>query len=121
MTEELEQDLEELVETLPRSLTLRSLQAHYAHSIRGLRSTYRPQQHHPLLTVLMPASLDIATSIAIFEEILEADPYRTDGVDTYSNILYTEQKQAKLSQLAQHFMGVNKDRPEVSMVIGEHF
>lgn len=68
--------------------------------------------------VLPSIVLDIPTSIAIFEEILEADPYRTDGVDTYSNILYTEQKQAKLSQLAQHFMGVNKDRPEVSMVIG---
>lgn len=47
------------------------------------------------------------------------DPYRTDEVDTYSNILYTMKKQADLSQLAQHFMTVNKDRPEVSLVIGE--
>lgn len=54
----------------------------------------------------------------MFSDMREVDPYRTDEVDTYSNILYTMKKQADLSQLAQHFMAVNKDRPEVSLVIG---
>jgi hypothetical protein len=54
----------------------------------------------------------------MFNDMREVDPYRTDEVDTYSNILYTMKRQADLSQLAQHFMAVNKDRPEVSLVIG---
>ena len=32
---------------------------------------------------------------------------------------YTMKKQAELSQLTQHFMGVNKDHPEVSLAIGK--
>ena len=61
---------------------------------------------------------DYETALKLFGEVREIDPFRTDEVDTYSNILYTMKKQAELSQLAQHFMGVNKDRPEVSLTIG---
>jgi hypothetical protein len=62
---------------------------------------------------------DYDLSLQMFTTMRAVDPFRTDEVDTYSNILYTMKKQADLSQLAQHFMTVNKDRPEVSLVIGE--
>ena len=73
------------------------------------------------LTLFAPVNpTDYDTALKMFSDMREVDPYRTDEVDTYSNILYTMKKQADLSQLAQHFMAVNKDRPEVSLVIGKH-
>lgn len=65
--------------------------------------------------------IDYDLSLSLFTSMRSIDPFRTDEVDTYSNILYTMKKQADLSQLAQHFMGVNRDRPEVSLVIGKHY
>lgn len=40
MTPEIEEDLEDMVSIFPHSLHLRTLQALYAYSIRGLSSTY---------------------------------------------------------------------------------
>lgn len=69
--------------------------------------------------IRLSTRVDYDLSLEMFTSMRAVDPFRTDEVDTYSNILYTMKKQADLSQLAQHFMTVNKDRPEVSLVIGK--
>ncbi|KAF8342206.1 uncharacterized protein EI90DRAFT_2903838 [Cantharellus anzutake] len=98
MSPDLEEELDEMLQLFPESLYLKTLRARYAYSLR-----------------------DYEAAVKLFGEVRELDPFRTDDVDTYSNILYTMKKQAELSQLAQHFIGVNKDRPEVSLAIGNYY
>lgn len=43
---------------------------------------------------------DFESAEHMFEELLRADPYRIEGLDTYSNILYVKEKFASLSHLA---------------------
>lgn len=117
MTPELEKDLDGLVDLFPHSLHIRTLQAHYAYSIRGAFLSLCSRSYVTHEEILMRL-LDYDLSLEMFISMRATDPYRIDEVDTYSNILYTMKKQADLSQLAQHFMTINRDRPEVSLVIG---
>ncbi|CAA7261631.1 unnamed protein product [Cyclocybe aegerita] len=56
-----------------------------------------------------------------FEEIRAIDPNRIDDIDIYSNILYVTENRLKLSQLAHEFIALDKDRPEVCCLIGNHY
>ncbi|KAF8664373.1 hypothetical protein AX16_000744 [Volvariella volvacea WC 439] len=56
-----------------------------------------------------------------FERILSLDPYRIDDVDVFSNILYVTENSIKLSRLAQEFLALDKDRPEVCCLVGNHY
>ncbi|KAF9529366.1 hypothetical protein CPB83DRAFT_852543 [Crepidotus variabilis] len=58
---------------------------------------------------------------AQFDKILATDPERIDDVDIYSNILYVTDNQLKLSKLAHEFLALDKDRPEVCCLIGNHY
>ncbi|KAJ6629450.1 hypothetical protein B0H10DRAFT_2208835 [Mycena sp. CBHHK59/15] len=55
------------------------------------------------------------------DEILALDPYRIDDIDLFGNILYVVENKEKLSMLAQFFLGLNKDRPEVCCLVGNHY
>lgn len=55
-----------------------------------------------------------------FDQIYKLDPSRTDNLETYSNILYVMGNRAKLSQLAHHYMRVDRNRPETCCLIGKH-
>ncbi|KAI9617755.1 hypothetical protein KEM48_006999 [Puccinia striiformis f. sp. tritici PST-130] len=66
--------VEELKELFPSSLFLKSQQALIAYHVR-----------------------DFDTAETIFDSIYEADTYRVEDVDTYSNILYVMDKRANLS------------------------
>ncbi|EGN99880.1 hypothetical protein SERLA73DRAFT_106741 [Serpula lacrymans var. lacrymans S7.3] len=55
-----------------------------------------------------------------FERILSLDPYRIDDIDVYSNILYVTDNRLKLSRLAHDFLELDKDRPEVCCLVGNH-
>lgn len=57
----------------------------------------------------------------IFDQMAEVDPYRLDDIDTYSNILYVMEKKAKLSQLAQRYTELDKNRPEVCCLVGNYY
>ncbi|KAF8630657.1 hypothetical protein AX15_002807 [Amanita polypyramis BW_CC] len=56
-----------------------------------------------------------------FERILALDPYRIDDVDVFSNILYVTDNRLKLSKLAHEFLALDKDRPEVCCLVGNHY
>ncbi|KAF8554160.1 TPR-like protein [Imleria badia] len=56
-----------------------------------------------------------------FEKILTVAPYRVDDIDVYSNILYVTENRLKLSRLAHEFLELDKDRPEVCCLVGNHY
>ncbi|KAF9241549.1 hypothetical protein BU15DRAFT_44778 [Melanogaster broomeanus] len=56
-----------------------------------------------------------------FEKILAIAPYRVDDIDVYSNILYVTENRLKLSRLAHEFLELDKDRPEVCCLVGNHY
>ncbi|PPQ62808.1 hypothetical protein CVT24_000502 [Panaeolus cyanescens] len=56
-----------------------------------------------------------------FEQILSIDPQHMDDIDVYSNILYVSDNKTKLSKLAHEFLALDKDRPEVCCLIGNHY
>ncbi|XP_006461139.1 hypothetical protein AGABI2DRAFT_221677 [Agaricus bisporus var. bisporus H97] len=56
-----------------------------------------------------------------FEKILAQDPYRIDDIDIYSNILYVTDNKLKLSRLAHEFLALDKDRPEICCLVGNHY
>ncbi|PSR81158.1 hypothetical protein PHLCEN_2v6493 [Hermanssonia centrifuga] len=56
-----------------------------------------------------------------FKKILAIDPYRIDDIDVYSNILYVAENRIELSKLAHEFLALDKDRPEVCCLVGNHY
>lgn len=66
-------------------------------------------------------SKDFETSSSIFQELLVNDPYRLDGLDHYSNILYVMTDRPKLAFLAHLATSVDKFRPETCCVVGNYY
>jgi len=56
-----------------------------------------------------------------FEELLRADPYRLDNIDTYSNILYVKESKRALSCVAHNAVSLDKYRPETCCIIGNYY
>ncbi|KAJ6625584.1 hypothetical protein B0H10DRAFT_2002043 [Mycena sp. CBHHK59/15] len=56
-----------------------------------------------------------------FERILAIDPYRIEDIDIYSNILYVTDNRLKLSRLSNDFLTLDRDRPEVCCIVGNHY
>ncbi|KAJ7497357.1 hypothetical protein FB451DRAFT_1211148 [Mycena latifolia] len=63
-------------------------------------------------------SHDFKQAQAQFERILAIDPYRIEDIDIYSNILYVTDDRLKLSRLANDFLTLDRDRPEVCCLVG---
>jgi hypothetical protein len=64
---------------------------------------------------------ELEASEKLFDKLLVQDPFRIEGIDVYSAILYVLRKKTKLSKLARRFSGMSRDRPEVCCVIGKPF
>lgn len=64
---------------------------------------------------------DFNRAEAQFDAIRKIDPMRIDDIDTLSNILYVAENKVKLSKLAHYYLGVDKDRPEVCCMVGNHY
>lgn len=58
---------------------------------------------------------------SLFEELLRTDPYRIEGTDTYSNILFVKECFAALSHLAHKAVLTDKYRPETCCIIGNYY
>ncbi|EJD02696.1 TPR-like protein [Fomitiporia mediterranea MF3/22] len=56
-----------------------------------------------------------------FDMIMKVDPMRIDDIDILSNILYVAENRVKLSKLAHHYLNIDKDRPEVCCMVGNHY
>ncbi|KAJ7178487.1 hypothetical protein C8R43DRAFT_973501 [Mycena crocata] len=63
-------------------------------------------------------SHDFKLAQAQFERILTIDPHRIEDIDIYSNILYVTDNRLKLSRLANDFLQLDRDRPEVCCLVG---
>ncbi|KAH8996562.1 TPR-like protein [Lactarius hatsudake] len=64
---------------------------------------------------------DFSAAEEQFEKILKVDPCRIDDIDVYSNILYVTENRLTLSRLAHDFLALDKDRPEVCCLVGNHY
>jgi len=64
---------------------------------------------------------DFAPAEAQFKKIRGIDPCRIDDIDIYSNILYVSENRLELSKLAHEFLALEKDRPEICCLVGNHY
>lgn len=67
-------------------------------------------------TLIQP---DFETAEREFDAVKQADPYRMEEVDIYSNMLYVMDKRAKLGKLAHEYAEIDRNRAEVCCLIGE--
>ncbi|PNH05167.1 Anaphase-promoting complex subunit 8, partial [Tetrabaena socialis] len=58
---------------------------------------------------------------ALYEDLLARDPYRIEGTDTLSNILFVKEAAAPLSVLAHRLAATDKYRPETCCVLGNYY
>ena len=58
---------------------------------------------------------------AVFDEIVQLDPFIVDSMDVYSNVLYCKKLVCKLSSLANRLSLTNKYRPETCMAIANYY
>jgi len=64
---------------------------------------------------------DFDEAEALFDGLFKRDPYRIDGMDTYSNILYVKECFAALSFLAHQAVLTDKYRPETCCIVGNYY
>ncbi|KIW07050.1 uncharacterized protein PV09_01941 [Verruconis gallopava] len=64
---------------------------------------------------------DHEEAASIFTSILEADPYRLDAMDSYSNCLYVLEARPRLAFLAHLASATDKFRPETCCIIGNYY
>ncbi|KAI5290435.1 Anaphase-promoting complex subunit 23 [Ascosphaera acerosa] len=66
-------------------------------------------------------SKDFDEAAQLFSEILSANPYRLDGLDHYSNILYVMSARPQLAFIAQLATATDRFRPETCCVVGNYY
>jgi anaphase-promoting complex subunit 8 len=66
-------------------------------------------------------SKDHEEAASVFNSILEADPYRLDSLDCYSNCLYVLESRPRLAFLAHLASSTDKFRPETCCVVGNYY
>lgn len=64
---------------------------------------------------------DVDSSLSLFGELYQNDPYRLDNWDVYSHLLYLKEKRMELANLAQRAVSIDKYRVETCCVIGNYY
>ncbi|KAF9475766.1 TPR-like protein [Pholiota conissans] len=64
---------------------------------------------------------DYTQAERMFDKVLSLDPNHVEDIDIYSNVLYVQDSRLKLSKLAHDFLAMDKDRPEVCCLVGNHY
>ncbi|KAK3117224.1 Anaphase-promoting complex subunit 8 [Teratosphaeriaceae sp. CCFEE 6253] len=64
---------------------------------------------------------DHVTALHIFATLLKAEPYRLDGMDAYSNLLYVRDDRPALATLAIQASDTDKFRPETNCILGNYY
>ncbi|XP_059049859.1 cell division cycle protein 23 homolog [Achroia grisella] len=64
---------------------------------------------------------DVDSSLTLFRELYQTDPYRLDNWDVYSHLLYLKEKRMELADLAQRAVSIDKYRVETCCVIGNYY
>ena len=81
------------------------------------RSAYLTQQR----ALLHYQGRDNETAMQIFDSLLSNHPYRLDGMDIYSNLLYVLPNRPKLATLAATASTTDKFRPETNCILGNYY
>jgi anaphase-promoting complex subunit 8 len=66
-------------------------------------------------------ALQYDQSKKFYEDLRSNDPYRLDGMDLYSNILFVKGLRAPLSHLAHEAMKIDKYRPQTCCIVGNYY
>ncbi|KAF5368504.1 hypothetical protein D9758_002193 [Tetrapyrgos nigripes] len=82
----------------PRSLWIMELRACLLHNLR-----------------------DHTQSCNQFTKLMQLDPYKIDKIDTYADALFLTDQRTKLTRMALDYLAIDKDRPEVCYLIGNHY
>ncbi|XP_061376913.1 cell division cycle protein 23 homolog [Danaus plexippus] len=64
---------------------------------------------------------DVDSSLALFRDLYQSDPFRLDNWDVYSHLLYLKEKRMELANLAQKAVSIDKYRVETCCVIGNYY
>ena len=80
----------------------------------GWTKTQKAKVHHDSLVGYPEAQV-------LYEELRNTEPYRLEGLDLYSNILFMSERRAQLSHLAHSAIKVDKYRPETCCVVGNYY
>ncbi|XP_045766886.1 cell division cycle protein 23 homolog [Maniola jurtina] len=64
---------------------------------------------------------DVDSSLTLFRDLYQNDPYRLDNWDVYSHLLYLKDKRMELANLAQKAVSIDKYRVETCCVIGNYY
>lgn len=64
---------------------------------------------------------DVESSLRLFGQLVQLDPYRLDDWDVYSHLLYLKERRMELAHLAQRAVAIDKYRVETCCVIGKCF
>lgn len=64
---------------------------------------------------------DQETASHLFESLLRSYPYRLDGMEMYSNLLYILPNRPKLATLAANASDTDKFRPETNCILGNYY
>ena len=70
---------------------------------------------------LVTCVLEFDIALNWFEKLVDADPYRLEHMDTYSNILYIKECHGDLANLALRCFYNNKYSPEACCVVGNYY
>ncbi|CAH4013672.1 cell division cycle protein 23 homolog [Pieris brassicae] len=99
-------------------LSEQALEAYTALAAAGFeKSTYINAQ----MAIAHHDARDVDSSLALFRELYQSDPYRLDNWDVYSHLLYLKEKRMELANLAQKAAAIDKYRVETCCVIGNYY
>ncbi|KNZ72808.1 Anaphase-promoting complex subunit 8 [Termitomyces sp. J132] len=115
------EELSSLLQLLPLPPTHPLVQMFQTKTLNELHNPSDHELHLCCGIIVNSYSVDFGQAEVQFEKILALDPYRIDDIDVYSNILYVTDSRLKLSRLAHEFLALDKDRPEVCCLVGNHY
>ncbi|THU95653.1 TPR-like protein [Dendrothele bispora CBS 962.96] len=100
----------------PGSLWIMELRACALHHLRGLSVLW-------LLRLVLTSHVveDHDQAGTQFAKLLNLDPYKIENVDIYANVLFLTGQRTKLTRLGLDLLALEKDRPEVCYLIGNHY
>lgn len=64
---------------------------------------------------------DHDVAMQTFDSLLKDEPYRLEGMDIYSNLLYVIPDRPKLANLASSASNTDKFRPETNCILGNYY
>lgn len=64
---------------------------------------------------------EVDTSIELFQAIQEADPFRLENLDSFSNLLFVKELKTEMASLAHRAVEINKFSPETCCIIGNYY